>query len=132
MNTYQRGKDLNSRDPPRAVDRDFNVTKQYAEAVKEVGQKEGIPVLDVWTLLWDACGHVEQNLSEFLEDGLHLNVKGYEASPTISISTSTDSDTKRCHEIEPLKKIVYDNLIKLISEHYPELHYDNMRSVFAL
>ncbi|KAJ3477739.1 hypothetical protein NLI96_g10253 [Meripilus lineatus] len=106
VNTHQRAADLATRDPPKLLDREFEVTRQYAEAVKDVGRKEQVPVVDMWTLLWDASGHVEENLSEFLEDGLHLNVKGYE--------------------------IVYDNLIKTISEHYPELHYDNLGTAFPL
>ncbi|OBZ75467.1 hypothetical protein A0H81_04727 [Grifola frondosa] len=47
----------------------------------------------------------EQNLSEYLVDGLHLNGRGY--------------------------AIVFEELMKSISEHYPELHYDNLQSVFV-
>ena len=56
VNTYQRGADLAARDPPRALDRLFDVTKQYATAAREVGETEGVPVVDVWTMLWEACG----------------------------------------------------------------------------
>jgi lysophospholipase L1-like esterase len=61
-----------------AADRRPEITKSYANAVRELGDKEGIPVLDAWTLLWDAAGKDEQNLAQFLTDGLHLNAQGYE------------------------------------------------------
>lgn len=58
--------------------RDFTVTKSYAEAVVEVGKEEDIPVLDAWTVFWDASGHKEQALETFLTDGLHPSGAGYE------------------------------------------------------
>lgn len=125
VNTHQRAADLATRDPPKLLDREFEVTRQYAEAVKDVGRKEQVPVVDMWTLLWDASGHVEENLSEFLEDGLHLNVKGYEVGAS---STWLWPLLTRVQIIQ----IVYDNLIKTISEHYPELHYDNLGTAFPL
>ena len=78
VNTYQRGAELASRDPPRACDRKFNYTKLYAQAVVLAAQEEGVPVADVWTAVWEAAGQDEQALSEYLSDGLHLNEKGYE------------------------------------------------------
>ena len=78
VNTYQRGADLASRDPPRNCDRDFGITKLYAEAVVKTGQEEGVPVTDVWTVIWEAAGKEERALSAYLSDGLHLNEKGYE------------------------------------------------------
>ncbi|KAI0792891.1 SGNH hydrolase-type esterase domain-containing protein [Abortiporus biennis] len=105
VNTHQRSADLATRTPPRALDRQFDVTRQYAEAVKIVGEKEKVPVLDVWTDVWEAAGKVEEQLSEFLYDGLHLNEKGY--------------------------LIVHQGLLKLINEKYPEIAPDNLRFVFA-
>ncbi|KAI0070356.1 SGNH hydrolase [Panus rudis PR-1116 ss-1] len=105
VNTYQRGADLASREVPRDLDREFDVTRQYADAVKEVGAKEGVAVLDLWTELYEAAGREERRLSEYLSDGLHLNQAGYQ--------------------------IVYDGLIRTISQHYPELHYDKLQSVFV-
>ena len=72
INTYQRSADLQSRNPPIPLDRDFEVTRQYAEAVKDVGKKEGVPVVDVWTKLYDAVGRDERKLEKFMDDGLHL------------------------------------------------------------
>ena len=46
--------------------------------VREVGRKEKVPVLDVFTLLWEASGKVEEKLDEFLCDGLHLSEAGYD------------------------------------------------------
>jgi len=82
----------------------FDVTKSYAEAVKEVGLKEGLPVADIWTSIWEAAGKDERSLSKYLSDGLHLTAEGYD--------------------------IVFNSLIKIIGEKYPELHYDKLQNVF--
>jgi len=103
VNTYQRGADLLSRDPPRELDREFDTTKTYAEAVLEVGEEEGLPVVDCWSTLWEAAGRDERSLSAFLYDGLHLNEAGYE--------------------------VAYNELIRTIEENYPELCYDTLREV---
>lgn len=78
VNTYQRGADLASRDPPRACDREFGYTKLYAEAVVKTAQDVGFAVADVWTVIWEAAGKDERALSAYLLDGLHLNERGYE------------------------------------------------------
>lgn len=59
-------------------DWDFDMAKMYAEGVVEVGGKEGVPVVDVWTKMWEAAGKDMDKVGEFLFDGLHLNAKGYE------------------------------------------------------
>ncbi|KAF5365627.1 hypothetical protein D9758_003284 [Tetrapyrgos nigripes] len=79
INTIQRGADLRSRTPPLELDRLFETTHQYAEAVKDVGREEEVPVVDIWTKMWEAAGKQEDNLSKFLDDGLHLNKAGYQA-----------------------------------------------------
>jgi len=81
-------------------ERVFDATKSYAEAVKEVGVQENIPVADIWTAMWDASGHEEKALSNFLYDGLHLNGDGY--------------------------FIVYNSIMQVVKDKYPELHYDNI------
>ena len=58
--------------------RDFNMTKSYAEAAKEVGSALQIPVADVWTKIWEASGENEKALATYLTDGLHLTVAGYQ------------------------------------------------------
>jgi isoamyl acetate esterase len=83
VNTYQREVDLQSRDPPKLLDRTFDVTRKYAEAVVNVGERMKIPVLDVWTALYDAAGRNERDLDKFLWDGLHLNAAGYEVDHLI-------------------------------------------------
>lgn len=60
------------------LDREFEVTKKYAEAVRDVATKEGLPVVDVWNALYNAAGREERALGKFLSDGLHLNAAGYE------------------------------------------------------
>jgi isoamyl acetate esterase len=69
---------LSEREPPQELDRSFDTTRDYAEAVKDVAREEEVAVLDVWTKLWDAAGHEETNLKKYLYDGLHLNKAGYD------------------------------------------------------
>jgi lysophospholipase L1-like esterase len=72
---------MRSRDPPELLDRNFDITKKYAEAVAEVGRKEGVPVVDAWNAMFDAAGRDERALDQFLYDGLHPNAAGYEVGP---------------------------------------------------
>ncbi|PAV23284.1 SGNH hydrolase [Pyrrhoderma noxium] len=88
------------------ADREFEVTRKYAEAAKAVGEKEGIPVVDVWTAIWEAAGKEQEGLEKYLIDGLHLTVAGY--------------------------NIVYERLIKVIKEELPELYHENLPVVFPL
>lgn len=97
--------DLQSRSTPLALDRLFETTKQYAQAVIDVGREATIPVVDVWAALWNASGQDEAALSKFLSDGLHLNRDGY--------------------------SIMYELLIDTIATNMPELHYNNLQSVFV-
>lgn len=71
---------MTSRNPPLALDRSFNVTKSYAEAVIDMAIAEKVAVADVWTDIWEAASKDERGLSKFLTDGLHLNAAGYEVS----------------------------------------------------
>lgn len=81
INTHQWLEFLRNLDPPtEQLDREFDVTKGYAEAVKEIGKEENVPVVDTWTLLWEGCGKEEKKLSKFSTDGLHLNEEAYKVS----------------------------------------------------
>ena len=80
VNTFQRRADLQSRVPPVALDRDFEVTKAYAEGVREVARSEDVALVDVWSALWEAAGKDEKSLSKLLKDGVHLNAEGYRVS----------------------------------------------------
>lgn len=80
VNTPQWRARQESQEPPEQLDRDNDGARKYAEAMKEVGAKSGVPVIDLWTTFWDKCGHVEERLDEWLYDGLHLNEKGYAVS----------------------------------------------------
>jgi isoamyl acetate esterase len=80
VGVHQRSIVLSTRTPPIALDRDFEVTKEYAMAVKQIGEEQGLGVVDVWTGIWDKAGRDERALSKYLEDGLHLNADGHEAS----------------------------------------------------
>ncbi|KAI6028834.1 SGNH hydrolase-type esterase domain-containing protein, partial [Pisolithus orientalis] len=85
-------------------DRNLDATKSYAEVVNELGTALATPVADVWTAMWDASGRDERALEKFLHDGLHLNEAGYE--------------------------VVYNLIMKIIEEKYPEIHYDRLEIVF--
>ncbi|EDR10954.1 uncharacterized protein LACBIDRAFT_315990 [Laccaria bicolor S238N-H82] len=104
VDTYQRRADLESRNPPIALDRLFATTEAYAQAVKDVAAEENVAVVDVWGTLWEAVGKEEKLLNKFLIDGLHLNEAGYQ--------------------------VVYDELIKTIAQMHPEVHYDNLGPIF--
>ncbi|PPQ99930.1 hypothetical protein CVT24_009565 [Panaeolus cyanescens] len=104
VNTYQRRADLEARNPPLKLDRLFDVTREYAEAVKRVGRETGVATVDIWSEIWEAAGEDEASLSQFFPDGLHLNASGYE--------------------------ILYKALIKTIGDVYPEVHPDNLGFVF--
>jgi hypothetical protein len=80
VNTHQRRADLESRNPPLALDRLFDTTQSYAKAVQEVGDEQGVTSLDVWTLIWEAANRDEAALDQFLVDGLHLNGAGHQVS----------------------------------------------------
>jgi hypothetical protein len=40
--------------------RTFDVTKAYAQEVKKVGEAENVPVVDIWTGIWEAAGKVRR------------------------------------------------------------------------
>ncbi|KAF2497991.1 SGNH hydrolase [Lophium mytilinum] len=83
-------------------------TRSYAQAVCELGKELGIPVLDLWTAFMSTTGwkiedpdipgglHLPENsvLTDFLHDGLHFNPLGY--------------------------RILFDELMELISVHWPD------------
>ena len=91
VNTHVRGAALAQRDPPLALDRKFEITRAYAEAVRDVAAAENIAFVDVWTALWEAAGKNEEALTEYLGDGLHLNANGYSASRHILSAISKRS-----------------------------------------
>ena len=80
VNTHKRKADLEARDPPLALDRLFDTTKAYAEAVKDIAKEKGVGVVDAWTPIWEAAGQDEHALSKYLPDGLHLSEVGYQVS----------------------------------------------------
>jgi len=59
------------------LDREFETTRAYANAVKEVAHAKQVAFVDIWTELWQAAGENERALSKYLTDGLHLNKEGY-------------------------------------------------------
>lgn len=122
VNTIDRRADLASRDPPLELDRDFEVTRSYAEAVRNVAREEGVAFVDAWTKIWKAAGEQEIGLKEFLKDGLHLNAAGYD----VGYSTCRNQLTL----LIKLSQIVYEELVRVIAMEYPDVHYDNIPFVF--
>jgi len=104
VNTHQWEIYLHSRDPPTVLDRHFETTRKYAEAVMDVGAHENLPVIDAWNLLYNAAGKNEADLDQYLEDGLHLTAAAYD--------------------------IMYEALMNTIGEEYPELQVDQLKDVF--
>jgi len=104
VNTYQRAADLGSRPVPLDLDRNFETTRAYANAVKEVARAKQVAYADVWTEFWQAAGEQESALDKYLIDGLHPNAEGYQ--------------------------VTYEALMKTIAENYPEVYPDNLPFVF--
>lgn len=90
VNTIDRAADLASRDPPLQLDREFEVTKRYAQAVEQVAREEGVAFVDVWNKIWDAADREEVNLRRFLRDGLHLNAEGYAVRALLAFFSNFD------------------------------------------
>lgn len=78
VNTHQWGAYKANKQPPEKLDRSFEATKRYAEAAREIGEKEGVPVADVWTAMWKAAREDEREIERFSTDGLHLKADGYQ------------------------------------------------------
>jgi lysophospholipase L1-like esterase len=99
VNTFQLSAEWASRNPPLTLNRDFEVTREYAMAVRDVGFGEGVGVADVWTRLWENSGKDERRLEEYLRDGLHLNADGYQVPLSALVSFEID-------------KLILENLIQ--------------------
>lgn len=116
-----RANELARRAPPRELDRSTENTKAYVEATKEVATTEGLPVLNAWDAIWDAAKHETGNLTTFLSDGLHLTKEGYEVWLFFCSLLIL---------LIPFLEVIYDELMKVISKEYPELHPDKLSPVF--
>jgi lysophospholipase L1-like esterase len=73
-------KDRAAQIAPRPLDRDPAVTREYAEAVLAVGDKRGVPAVDLWNGVVSAVEGGEPNVGSVMRDGLHLNKAGYQVS----------------------------------------------------
>ncbi|OAX35565.1 SGNH hydrolase [Rhizopogon vinicolor AM-OR11-026] len=72
--------------------------KAYAEAIKEVGEKENVPVADIWTSIFDGAGRSEEGCSEYMSDGLHLNSHGYNIAFQAIIDIAEHLERIECTE----------------------------------
>jgi hypothetical protein len=102
----------------------FEAARSYAEAVKEVGEKENIPVADIWTPIFDGAGRSEEGCEKYLSDGLHLNSNGY------SVRENWFLIWQAC---SPSSKVVFQAIIDIVERVYPELNAESskLQNVFA-
>ncbi|KAF7863038.1 hypothetical protein EAF04_007121 [Stromatinia cepivora] len=104
----------NSDEPRRVKD-----TREYRDAVRRIGEEEGLGVVDLWSAFMGACGWKEgddpaimpgleengrdSNLTKLLYDGLHFSGEGYE--------------------------ILFEEVTRCISEKFPDQTPDKMANV---
>ncbi|EME45583.1 hypothetical protein DOTSEDRAFT_71327 [Dothistroma septosporum NZE10] len=93
---------------PDVIKRKASVTKEYAQAIREIGNEYEVQVLDLWTVMIAKAGgnpddpeptgsiEVPRNevLQSFVHDGLHLSPTGY--------------------------RILYDEMMTLIARKWPD------------
>jgi lysophospholipase L1-like esterase len=86
-----------SQTPPRKMDRSNEQIKQYVDAVEQIDEKEGVPVVNAWDAVWAAAGsRDEAALEHMYSDGLHLEAPGYKVDIlTESWSTVIDIVDRR-------------------------------------
>ena len=90
----------------------FETTRSYAEAVKEVGEKENVPVADIWTQMFDGAGRSEEGCEKYLSDGLHLNSDGYNVRANLVLG---------CQVCSHISKVVFKAIVDIVESAYPEL-----------
>ncbi|KAJ2557813.1 isoamyl acetate-hydrolyzing esterase [Coemansia sp. RSA 1933] len=66
------------------VDRSIEVTRQYAEAVRQVAREHQLPCVDLWPAM-------EPNPDDYLWDGLHLNANGNDLLFKLLMQTVSDN-----------------------------------------
>ncbi|KAI9495538.1 GDSL Lipase/Acylhydrolase [Zychaea mexicana] len=79
------------------LNRTWEYSRDYAQAVRDVAQEHKVVVADLWQTLMDFG---TDHMAEYLLDGLHLNAKG--------------------------NQVMYELLIETIKRHFPEIHPDNL------
>ncbi|KAM0172323.1 hypothetical protein ACHAPC_005847 [Botrytis cinerea] len=100
-------------DEPRRV----SWTREYRDAVKRVGEEEGLGVVDIWSAIMGACGWkegddpaempgleengIDKKLTKLLYDGLHFSGEAY--------------------------KILFEEVTKFIAEKYPDQTPENIK-----
>lgn len=125
-------------------------TRAYAEAVSGVvGELNGgeggdaggdghdvVGFVDVWGAVWKAAGEKEEGLRPLFSDGLHFTAAGYSVRASFCIWGGEGGCQgfmqKLWTDMELYLKIVYEALIKVIREDFPELFYANLKEPFPL
>lgn len=96
------------------IRRKARVTKQYAEAVLEVGKETGTVTLDLWARMIERAGGgvvdpeptgsidmpLNEDLRKYLYDGLHLSPEGY--------------------------RVLYEEFMELLKREWPDMDADKM------
>ncbi len=80
VNEEQWAAERASTDPPQALDRFTKVTETYAQAVRDVGEEQNVPVVDIFNRFLEIIGPSKKELRTYVCDGLHLNAAGYAVS----------------------------------------------------
>ncbi|KAJ1663300.1 isoamyl acetate-hydrolyzing esterase [Coemansia sp. RSA 1813] len=68
----------------KSVDRSNKVTRQYADAVRDVAREHNVPCVDLWPVM-------ESRPGDFLWDGLHLNARGNDLLFKLLMQTVCDN-----------------------------------------
>jgi lysophospholipase L1-like esterase len=90
--------------------------EQYVQAIKELGARNDIPVVDAYEATWAAAGSQdEEALQQFYSDGLHLAAPGYEVS-----YCSVDPSPLTC-VLNVVVKVVWKLVLQTIQSRFPEI-----------
>ena len=113
---------IESKEPGGKMDREVIRTKSYADAVTELGEESGTPVVDVYGALVGEAERCGGNVADFLSDGLHLNESGYGIVFTVMFFLRFQ-DMCSLHPLAEVKKMIAAKL--------PELDVSAIPDVFA-
>ena len=119
-------------DPRRTAE----ITKKYADAVRDVGVDLGVAVLDIWSVFMEMAGWKEGDplvgskkvarskvLGRLLADGRLQNEDSMLCVHSLICSAGL-------HFLPEAYKVVYDRLMALIHDHWPDQYPETLPFVF--
>lgn len=96
----QRKEDVLAKWGHENLDRTFERTKQFAEAVREVAEQRQVVFVPLFDNMMAAAGPDPDNgLRQFLSDGLHLTPAGYQVRRGAGLGTAPCVDSSVCDPI---------------------------------